>query len=101
MKNSKSTRIETNLGKNIKILRLDRGGKYLSREFRAYSEKTKKERYFFSVKRMWYIPILRRFRKKNMILLDIVKSMTSFANLPISFWGYILEITTYNLTLVP
>ena len=31
----------------------------------------------------------------------MVRSMISYANLPISFWGYALEITQYLMNLVP
>ena len=39
--------------------------------------------------------------RKNRTLLDMVRSMMSFSTLPLSFWGYALETTTYILNAVP
>ena len=36
-----------------------------------------------------------------MLLLDMVRSMMSFGDLPISFWGYALETAAYLLNRVP
>ena len=38
--------------------------------------------------------------RKNRTLLDMVMSMMSFSTLPLSFWGYALETTTYILNVV-
>ncbi|GJT04790.1 retrotransposon protein, putative, ty1-copia subclass [Tanacetum coccineum] len=40
-------------------------------------------------------------KRRNRILLDMVRSMMSRATLPISFWGYALETATHILNLVP
>ena len=34
-------------------------------------------------------------------MLDIVRSMMNYANLPVSFWGYALETAAYLLNRVP
>nr|GEU88614.1 hypothetical protein [Tanacetum cinerariifolium] len=39
--------------------------------------------------------------RRNKTLLDMVKSMMSRATLPISFWGYVLEIAAHIVNLVP
>ena len=39
--------------------------------------------------------------RRNQILLEMVRSMMSYASLPVSFWGYALETTQYLLNLVP
>ena len=39
--------------------------------------------------------------KRNHTLLDMVRSMMSFTDLPMSFWGYALEIATHTLNRVP
>ncbi|GJU69875.1 retrotransposon protein, putative, ty1-copia subclass [Tanacetum coccineum] len=39
--------------------------------------------------------------RRNRTLLDMVRSMMSRATLPISFWGYALEIAAHILNLVP
>ena len=33
--------------------------------------------------------------------MDMVRSMMSYSDLPVSFWGYVLETTAYILNLVP
>ena len=38
--------------------------------------------------------------RRNQIL-EMVRSMMSYASLPVSFWGYALETTQYLLNLVP
>ncbi len=37
----------------------------------------------------------------NHTLLDMVRSMTSLTDLPLSFWGYALETTTFTLNRAP
>ena len=37
----------------------------------------------------------------NRTLLDIVQSMMSLTNLPLSFWGYALETATFTLNRAP
>lgn len=39
--------------------------------------------------------------RRNRALLEMVRSMMSYATLLISFWGYALEIASYILNLVP
>ena len=39
--------------------------------------------------------------RRNMTLLDMVRSMLSYSTLPISFWGYALNIAMHLLNLVP
>jgi len=39
--------------------------------------------------------------RRNRILLDIVRSMMSQSDLPLSFWGYALETTAFTLNRVP
>ena len=40
-------------------------------------------------------------KRHNRTLLDIVRSMMSLTNLPISFWGYALETATFTLNRAP
>ena len=40
-------------------------------------------------------------KRRNQILLDMVRSMMSYASLPNSFWGYALETAQYILNWVP
>ena len=39
--------------------------------------------------------------RHNRTLLDIVQSMMSLANLPLSFWGYALETAAFTLNRAP
>ena len=39
--------------------------------------------------------------RKNITLMDMVRSMMSYSDMPNSFWGHALEIATYILKLVP
>ena len=39
--------------------------------------------------------------RRNMTLLEMVRSMMSYSTLPISFWGYALNTVMYLLNLVP
>ncbi|WVZ93413.1 LOW QUALITY PROTEIN: hypothetical protein U9M48_039393 [Paspalum notatum var. saurae] len=86
------------LGKVIKFLRSDRGGEYLSQEFNDH------------LKSCGIVPQLTPpgtpqwngvFERRNRTLLDMVRSMMSQTDLPLSFWGYALETAAFTLNRVP
>ena len=86
--------VQNQLGKNIKKLRSDRGGEYLSQNFDDHlkdcgiiSQLTP------SGTPQWNGVSERR----NRTLLDIVRSMMSRTDLPISLWGYALETAAFLL----
>jgi transposase InsO family protein len=84
--------VENQHGKKIKALRSDRGGEYLSHEFNNH------------LKSCGIIPQLtppRRPQRCNRTLLDMVRSMMSQSDLPLSFWGYALETAPFTLNRVP
>ncbi|KAJ4744212.1 Transposon Ty1-GR1 Gag-Pol polyprotein [Rhynchospora pubera] len=90
--------VENQLGRKIKVLRSDRGGEYLSHEFGNY------------LKECGIVPQLTPpgtpqwngvSERRNRTLLDMVRSMMSQADLPMSFWGYALETATFTLNRVP
>jgi hypothetical protein len=90
--------VQKQLGKIIKFLRSDRGGEYLSLEFDDH------------LKQCGIIPQLTPpgmpqwngvSERRNRILLDMVRSMMSQADLPLSFWGYALETAAFTLNRVP
>ena len=90
--------VENQLGKKIKLLRSDRGGEYMSQEFDDH------------MKSRGIVPQLTppgtpqrndMSERRNRTLLDMVRSMMSKSDLPLSFWGYALETTTFNLTGYP
>ena len=41
------------------------------------------------------------FERRNRTLLDMVRSMMSLTELPLSFWGYALETATFTLNRAP
>ncbi|KAL6323869.1 hypothetical protein AAG906_005865 [Vitis piasezkii] len=71
-------------GKYIKTLRSDRGGEYISREFINFLSKQ---------------GITSRL--SHWTLMEMVRSMMSYSDLPISFWGHAIETAAYILNLVP
>jgi transposase InsO family protein len=85
--------VENQCGKKIKSLRSDRGGEYLSHEFSSH------------LNSYGIIPQLTPHEtpqrngvseRRNQTLLDMVRSMMSQPDLPLSFWGYALETTDAN-----
>ncbi|KAJ4744919.1 Transposon Ty1-NL2 Gag-Pol polyprotein [Rhynchospora pubera] len=90
--------VENQLDRKIKALRSDRGGEYLSHEFGDY------------LKECGIIPQLTPpgtpqwngvSERRNRTLLDMVRSMMSQTNLPMSFWGYAIETAAFTLNRVP
>ena len=89
---------EKQLGKSLKTLRLDRGGKYLDTEVKDHlleygilSQLTAS-----GTPQQNDVP-----ERRNRTLLDMVRSMMSYSSLPISFWGYSLQTAIYILNVVP
>ena len=90
--------VENQLDKTIKLLRSDRGGEYMSQEFDDH------------LKRRGIVPQLTPpgtpqrngvSERRNRTLLDMVRSMMSKSDLPLSFWGYALETAAFTLNRVP
>ena len=96
MKGSKNFRVKwkNHHNKKIKFLQSDRGDEYLSYEFGLqlkqcgiFSQLTPPgtpQRYGVS-------------ERRNRTLLDMVRSMMSLTDLPLSFWGYALETDAFTL----
>ena len=81
-----------------RFLRSDRGEEYLSYEFGLH------------LKQCGIVPQLTPpgtpqrngvSEHRNRTLLDMVQSMMSLTDLPLSFWGYALETTTFTLNRAP
>ena len=90
--------MENHHNKKIKFLRSDRGGEYLSYEF------------VLQLKQCEIVSLLTPpgtpqhngvYERHNRTLLDIVQSMMSLTNLPLSFWGYALETAAFTLNRAP
>ncbi len=76
------SKVENQMGKSIKTLRSDRGGEYLSTEFDEYL----KEYGIISQLTPPGMPQLNGvFERRNRTLLDLVRSMMSYNDMPISF----------------
>ena len=89
---------EKQLGRHIKSLCSDRGGEYMSIEFVSFL----KEHEILSQFSAPGTPQQNEAEeRRNRTLLDRVRSMMNLSTLPLSFWGYVLETTTYILNMVP
>ena len=90
--------VENQLGKTIKILRSDRGGEYLSLEFKEHL----KARGIVQQLTPPYTPQHNGVsERRNRTLLDMVRSMMNLTTLPLSFWDYALESAVRILNMVP
>ncbi|GJW62743.1 retrotransposon protein, putative, ty1-copia subclass [Tanacetum coccineum] len=90
--------VKNQVGKIIKALRSDRGGEYISQEFKDYLKACGIVQQLTPP----YIPQHNRvFERRNHTLLDMVRSMMNLTNLPLSFWDYALESATRILNMVP
>ena len=90
--------VETQSGKKIKALRSDRGGEYLSHEFDHHLKNC-------GIVTQLSTPGTPQLNgvseRRNRTLLDMVRSMMSFADLPVSFWGYALNTAVLTLNRTP
>ncbi|KAL0367262.1 UNVERIFIED_CONTAM: hypothetical protein Sradi_3616300 [Sesamum radiatum] len=90
--------VENQTGCRIKALQSDRGGEYLSGEFIDYLKDNK-------IISQWTPPGTPQLNgvaeRRNRSLLDMVRSMMSFTELPPSFWGYALETAVKLLNMAP
>ena len=86
--------MENHRNKKIKFLRSDRGGEYLSYKFGL------------QLKQCEIVSLLTPpgtpqcngvSERRNRSLLDMVQSMMSLTDLPLSFWGYALETAAFTL----
>ncbi|KAK8578706.1 hypothetical protein V6N12_069050 [Hibiscus sabdariffa] len=90
--------VQNQHGKSIKALRSDRGGEYLSQDF----DELLKECGIVSQLTPPGTPQWNGVsERRNRTLLDMVRSMMSHSDLPISFWGHALETTAFTLNRVP
>ena len=90
MKSSKKfqSKVENHHNKKIEFLRSDRGDEYLSYEFGLHL----KQRGIVS---QLTPPGYGVSKHRNHTLLDMVQSMISLTDLPLSFWDYALETAAF------
>ena len=90
--------VEKQYEKSIETLQSDRGGEYLSTEFTQFL----KDNGILAQLTPPYTPQMNGVsERRNLTLLDMVRSMMSFSKLPISLWGYALKTTTRVLNVLP
>ncbi|GJW03369.1 retrotransposon protein, putative, ty1-copia subclass [Tanacetum coccineum] len=96
--NAVSRNVENQLGKTIKAIRSDRGGEYISQEFKDYLKAN-------GIVQQLTPPYTPQHNgvseRRNRTLLDMVRSMMNLTTLPLSFWDYALESATRILNMVP
>ncbi|GKA17005.1 retrotransposon protein, putative, ty1-copia subclass [Tanacetum coccineum] len=90
--------VENQLGKTIKAIRSDRGGEYISQEFKDYLKAN-------GIVQQLTPPYTPQHNgvseRRNRTLLDMVRSMINLTTLPLSLWDYALESATRILNMVP
>ncbi|KAK4383112.1 Retrovirus-related Pol polyprotein from transposon RE2 [Sesamum angolense] len=90
--------VENQTDRKIKTFQSDRGGAYLSGEFIHYLKKN-------NIVSQWTPPGTPQLNgvaeRRNRTLLDMIRSMMSFTELPLSLWGYGLEMAARLLNIAP
>ncbi|GJX22768.1 retrotransposon protein, putative, ty1-copia subclass [Tanacetum coccineum] len=90
--------VENQLWKTIKALRSDRGGEYISQEFKDYLKAN-------GIVQQLTPPYTPQHNgvseRRNRTLLDMVRSRMNLTTLLLSFWDYALESATRILNMVP
>ena len=90
--------VENHQGRSIKSLRSDREGEYLLGEFRQFLKDHGITSQLAAPDQPQQNGVVER---RSRTLLEMVRSMMSYASLLVSFWGYALETAQYLLNLVP
>ncbi|GKF14087.1 retrotransposon protein, putative, ty1-copia subclass [Tanacetum coccineum] len=91
-------KVENQLSKKIKAIRLDRRGEYLSYEFVNHMKSCGIVSQFTPPYTPQHNGVSER---RNRTLLDMVQSMINLPTLPKSFWGYALKSAIRILNMVP
>ncbi|KAJ9558377.1 hypothetical protein OSB04_012991 [Centaurea solstitialis] len=101
------TEVERQLEKKVKIIRSDRGGEFYGRydetgqhpgPFAKLLEKLGIAAQYTTPGSPWQNGVAER---RNRTLLEMVRSMMSHANLPVSLWTYAFRMAVYILNRVP
>ena len=90
--------VENHRNKKIKFLRSDHGEEYLSYEFCLH---LKQYGIVSQLTLPGTPPCNGVSEHRNRTLLDMVQSMMSLTDLPLSFWGYALETAAFTLNRAP
>ena len=90
--------MEKQLGKPIKALRSNQGGEYMDEDFRSYLTDNGILSQLTAPGTPQQNGVAER---RNMTMLDMMRSMLSNSSLLKSFWGYALQTTVYLINRVP
>ena len=90
--------VKNQLGKRIKVIQSDHGGEYLLEDFKDYLTENEIISQLTALATPQQNGVVER---RNMTLLEMVRSVMSYSTFPISFWGYDLGIAMHLLNLVP
>ena len=90
--------VENHRNKKIKFLRSDHGGEYLSYEFGLQLKQCGIVTQLTPPGTLQHNGVSEHC---NHTLLDMVRSMMSLTDLPLSFWGYALETAAFMLNRAP
>ena len=92
------SQVENQRDRKIEFPRSDRGREYLSREFGAHLRRCGIVSQLTPPGRPHHNGVSERC---NHTLLDMMQSMMSLTDLPLSFWGYALETAAFTLSRAP
>ncbi|GKA40147.1 retrotransposon protein, putative, ty1-copia subclass [Tanacetum coccineum] len=90
--------VENQLRNTIKALQSDRGGKYISQEFKDYLKACGIVQQLTPLYTPQHNGV---FERRNRTLLDMVGSLMNLTTLTLSFWDYALESAARILNMVP
>nr|GEX59402.1 hypothetical protein [Tanacetum cinerariifolium] len=91
-------KVENQLGKTIKALRSNRGGEYISQEFKDYLKACGIVQHLTPPYTPQHNGVSER---RNHTLLDMIRSMMNLTTLSLFFWDYALETATRIINMVP
>ena len=91
------TKVENQLNKSIKALRLDRRGEYLCFEYKTYLKECEIVSQLTPLGTPQCYGIA---KKRNQTMLDMICFMMSNTTLPKSFWGHALDTTALTINMV-
>ena len=90
--------VENQSGLHIKVLRTDRGGEYISKEFLCFCSENGIHKQFTTRYTLQQNGIAER---KNRTIMDMATSMLKAKHLPNDYWAEAINCATYILNMCP
>lgn len=90
--------VEDGLDKKIKVLRTDRGGEFMSKDFAAYCEETGIERHFTAPYTPQQNGVVER---RNRTVVEMTRSYLKEMKMPSEMWGEAVRHSIYVLNRLP